>query len=104
VTLEKLATRLGVTERQLRLKDQCTIVAICGIRGMVKSADDGNLVVVLRSNADPLARHQLIDANVIATLHGDAGLYRLQRLPNGIVERQLFCELLGLIGSRREVA
>jgi hypothetical protein len=102
VTLEKLATRLGVAERQRRIGNGGALVAIAGLRGLVRPADDGSLIVVLGQNADPLALRQLIDANVIKP-HGEAGVHRLQRLPNGIIEREAFCALLGLV-CRREVA
>jgi len=103
MTLDKLATRLAVADRQLRVKDQCTIVAISGTRGMVRPADDGSLVAVLHMRVDALTRRQLLEAGVIVKLLGSTGIFKLQRLPNGTVERQLFCELLGIV-CRRQMA
>jgi hypothetical protein len=106
MTLDKLATRLGVVDRQLRIKDKSTIVCVAGSRGHVRPTHDGGEVldVILYPAADAMARGQLIDANVITKLHGDPGLYRLQRLPNGAIECEAFAAMIGLVCQRERAS
>jgi hypothetical protein len=106
MTLDKLATRLGVVDRQLRVTDRNTVVCVAGMRGHVRQASHGSdvLNVVLYPAADAMARGQLIDANVITKLHGDPGLYRLQRLPNGAIECEAFAAMIGLVCQRERAS
>jgi hypothetical protein len=101
--MQKLATRLAVVERQRRIGNGGALVALCGVRGMVKQASYGSEilnVMLYPDRADVLARNQLLDAGVIIKLYGSTDLYRLQRLPNGAIEREAFCALIGLACKR----